>query len=84
MTMNTQPLSQQAVFLCRTDEFHRYVERKKRLVWGCCDERTAAEWLRQQCGITSRGQLDREPECAAAFDRILRDYRRELLQETGS
>ncbi len=79
----TQRLSQQATFLCRTDEFLRYVERKKRLVFGCCSEQTAADWLRQQCGVSSRGQLDRDPECAAAFERVLSEYRRDLAGESA-
>lgn len=74
----TQRLSLQAVALCRTDDFQRYVERQKRIVWGCCDEKTAADWLREQCGITSRGQLDRDPECASRFEQVRREYRRAL------
>jgi hypothetical protein len=74
-----QPLSQQAVFLCRTPEFLRYVERKRHLLYGCCDERTAADWIRAECGITSRGQLDSDPVCATAFDRLLREYRRSII-----
>jgi hypothetical protein len=74
----TQRLSYQAVALCRSDEFQRYIERRKHLVWGTCGEDTAAEWLREQCGITSRGQLDTDPECARKFEVVRSAYRQSL------
>ncbi len=75
----TQRLSQQAAFLCRTAEFHRYIERKRGLLYGCVGEHQAAQWLRDECEIKSRGQLDDDPVCATAFDRVLREYRRSMM-----
>lgn len=71
----TQRLSAQAFGLCKTEEFQRFVDRKRGVPDKFTDADSAAQWLREQCGITSRGQLDTDFECGKKFEAIVREYR---------
>jgi hypothetical protein len=74
----TQPLAKQAHGLCATESFQRFVDRKLNLLDKTTDYDRAAQYVRDQCGVTSRGQLDSNPECARKFETLVSEYRRSV------
>jgi len=70
-----QTLAQQAFGLCKTEWFQRFVDFKRAIVDKTTNVDMAADWLREQCGITSRGQLDKDFECGRKFESIVSEYR---------
>lgn len=75
----SQPLSQFAVFICRNESFRRWIDRCEGLLDRTTDVAGATEFIKRECGITSRRQLDNEPEAAQAFRMLLSKYRREVI-----
>lgn len=65
------PLSQRAALLCGDVAFRRY--------FGQPDEASAAQELRERCGVASRAELDHKPFAAEAFRRLVAEYE----QSTG-
>lgn len=55
--------------LCQNPEFQAFVPE-------CADglsvEENAAAWIRKVCGVTSRAELDHNPEAAARFHELVR------------
>lgn len=62
-------LSQYAAHLCRTPEFLAYLAD---ITQGSPTEAWAADFIRSQCGIQSRADLDHNPEAAEAFHETIR------------
>lgn len=75
-----QPLSQQAVFLCRSESFKRWIDLDLGLLDRTTDVAGADEYLKRELEIQSRRELDNNPEKACAFEKLLSKYRREALQ----
>jgi hypothetical protein len=60
-------LAQQAGILCADAEF---------IAWLSCDTQEAAvNEVRRRCGVASRADLDRDPDAAEAWMRLVREYR---------
>jgi len=76
----TQPLSQTAVFVCKSESFRRWVDRQCGLLDRTTDVNAAAEFIKRECDVISRRELDNNPEKACAFQMLLSKYRRESLQ----
>lgn len=76
--MAAQPLSKQAFGLCNTESFQRWIYRKKGILDKTTDADMAADYVREQCGIASRGMLDSDPECARKFEALRSEYRKSL------
>lgn len=72
----TQPLSQQAAFLCRADPFQRFVERRLHRLYDSMGTNEVAEWLREYLGVQSRAELDVEGEARVKFLGLLSEYNR--------
>lgn len=70
-----QLLSQQAVFLAKTESFQRWIDRVEGKLDRTTNEDDASLFIKHQCCVKSRRQFDNEPESAAAFDMLLRRYR---------
>lgn len=60
------PLSKEAAMLCRNPVFLRWLDDEQHMN-GEANEGTAAEWVRQECRIYSRAELDSQEGAAAAF-----------------
>ena len=78
-------LAAQAGMLCQEPAFLLYLDQRRRwreslataqLPDGTHSAEDAADTIRQACGVTSRAQLDHQPEAANMFGRIVRDYHR--------
>ena len=65
-------LSQLAGLLCNEEQFRHWVTRE----YGdaCPDYDTAAQWLRESCGVESRAYLDSNETAAEIFRGIMADY----------
>lgn len=74
----TQSLAQQAHGLCMTESFQRYVDRKLNLLDKTTDYDRAAQYVRDQCGVTSRGDLNYVAECGGKFKHLVSEYRRSV------
>ena len=79
--------ARQAAILCADPTFHRYLE--ARLRWqrgltyeqlpdGTCIAQDAADFIREQCGVSSRAELDYQPESAQKFYWIRNHWQRRL------
>ncbi len=73
--MAQQPLSLQAVFIAKNEGFCRWVDRVNGLLDRTTDEAAASLFIKRECNIKSRRQLDTEPESACAFEMLLSRYR---------
>lgn len=61
------PRSQQAGILCADERFQK---------WAASDDaEEAAKALRRQCGVSSRSELDTNPDAAGRFDMAVTQYR---------
>lgn len=70
VTANTGgPLSQYAAHLCRTPEFLTYLAD---ITQGTPTESWAADFIRSNCGIASRAELDHDTKAAEAFHETIR------------
>lgn len=78
-------IARQAAMLCQQPDFRLYLDQRRRwreslttaqLPDGTHSAEDAADTIRQACGVTSRAQLDHQPEAANMFGRIVRDYHR--------
>lgn len=69
------PLCQSAIELGKAEAFQKFVA--ARLVTQLADdpETNVAEFLRRQCQIESRKEIDTNPVAAGVFKDIMRDYR---------
>lgn len=63
-------VSRDAALLCKNDQFQRYISN---LTGWDCSEDNAVSHLKTYCGITSRKELDHDPE---AFSRFLELFHR--------
>ncbi|MDD9738463.1 hypothetical protein PVW47_01575 [Marinovum sp. SP66] len=68
----TRPASQIAGILCNDPAFRAFVDTQTGAP--CPDADAAATFLRRQCGVTSRRQLDTDPEARDRFDRLRTDF----------
>jgi hypothetical protein len=67
------PLAVLAGRLCKAPEFHNFVAETYGVCWriGHAAEDIAI-WMREQCGIASRAELDHNEAAAASFQRVIR------------
>ncbi|WP_129138809.1 hypothetical protein [Modicisalibacter coralii] len=85
--------SQRAWKLGTNDRFRLYLDHRRRhahglsteqLPDGTHSEEDVAEFIREACGVTSRAEIDHNPDARAMLDRIVSDYqlweRRELAK----
>ena len=74
-------LSQQAAILCNDPEFQKWTGQK--LGWHSCTEREAADYVRDGCcDMNSRSDLDKNPEYAERFHRMVTEFRVAVGRET--
>lgn len=71
---HTLPPQQRAGMLCSDVGFQKWVSEKAG--WQC-DEQDARDWLCMRLGIQSRAELATDPEAAALFDEIDRQFMRD-------
>lgn len=68
--MMTRELCIMACVFCREPDFRSFVS--QRLGGSYCSESQAKAWLLTQCQITSRRELDTNPEAAQGFHDLIR------------
>jgi hypothetical protein len=66
--------SQRAWALCNTRSFKSWIDDDFGADRGQMDEEQCADILRKRLGITSRGELDTNPEARARFETLEREY----------
>lgn len=71
----TQQRSVQAYYIGKNKTFRRWIDRMEGLRDYTTDERAAELFIKDQCDIKSRRELDLNPEAACAFDALLSAYR---------
>lgn len=64
-----------AVFLCKSDTFHKWLERREYYIWGTVDEKQARNIVCELCGIKSRAELANNDEAAAKFRKLEQTFR---------
>lgn len=67
------PLSNEAGILCGIPKFREFLIYQ----FGCCNEMTdfvTAEYVREICGVTSRAEIDSNPEAKAKFLKLRAEY----------
>ena len=78
-------IARQAAMLCHDSAFCLYLDARKRhrlrltleqLPDGTHTLEDAADSLREACGVSSRAELDHNPEAARMFGRIVGDFNR--------
>jgi len=78
-------IARQAAMLCRDSAFCLYLDVRRRrraglatyqLPDGTHGPEDAADVIRQACGVSSRAELDHNPEAARMFGRIVGDFNR--------
>jgi hypothetical protein len=65
----------QAVFLCKEESFHRWIEKRLQGCWGNYDETMAVNYLREYCHITSRSELNTNARAAELFEQLLKEFK---------
>lgn len=79
------PQSKRAALLGTNDRFRLYLDQRRRhgnglsteqLPDGTHSEEDVAEFIREACGVTSRAEIDHNPEAREMLDRIVSDYQR--------
>jgi hypothetical protein len=69
------PHAQQAALLCQDPAFQRYAAERAGLTdIDKLNSSAAAEWLRQECRISSRKDLNTDPAARARFDQLRNTY----------
>ena len=71
MTAIKLTLARRAGILCNDPAFCRFVARQADLPSGDAHPSAAAEWLRLQCRVDSRRDLDISPAAATRFEAVL-------------
>jgi hypothetical protein len=74
----SQKLSVQAHGLCATESFQRFVDRKRGLLDKTTGYDGAAQFVRDYCGVKSRGDLDYVAECGGKFKALRSEYRQTI------
>ncbi len=64
----------QAGLLCKQADFQRFAASRLHLPQASCQESVAAEYLRHQCRITSRRDLNTSAEARERFERLRTDF----------
>jgi hypothetical protein len=66
---------QQAVFLCRNESFHQWLEKRLPFaVSGEITEERARKVICKLCGIQSRSELATNVKASALFEKLLREF----------
>lgn len=73
-----QPLCIQAVYICKSESFRRWIDRCEGLLDRTTTVAMAAEFIKRECDVRSRKEFDSDPEKSYAFTQLLSRYRREL------
>ena len=68
------PAAQQAGILCNDRQFRAFAAHRNGFPGGQFTPGAAAEWLRQQCGITSRRHLNHSQTALARFQEIRTEF----------
>lgn len=70
--------------LCADERFHEFVAQEYGVIWHT--EHTAddiAQWMREQCSIDSRAELDHNEAAAEVFHRVIRGPWQKYCQQRG-
>ncbi|MDN7700039.1 hypothetical protein QZM15_16335 [Burkholderia sp. AU44665] len=70
--------------LCADERFHEFVASEYGVIWRvghAADD--IAQWMREQCDIESRAELDHNEAAAEAFHRIIRGPWQKCCQQRG-
>ncbi|MCP8687720.1 hypothetical protein [Marinobacterium sedimentorum] len=82
MTDKGGPLARRAALLCNDVQFRLYLDRRRRAKFqmdipdGTHNAQDARDFILGACGITSRAELDHNPDAARRFGDILTYYHR--------
>jgi hypothetical protein len=74
LAFNELPLSQQAGMICNSPQFCEFAALREHFTGGEFLPGAAAEFLRRQCGITSRRELDTNETAARKFRALMTDF----------
>lgn len=73
------PRSIQAARLCQDAEFKSWAFEKTNGMWGA-DTQSTTEWMRKECDLDSRAQLDHDPAALQRYeDRVYRPFLRSQM-----
>lgn len=73
------PLARRAGILCEKREFTIWARRQAWVLWNeqiPAHPNNAADFLRRVCGVSSRAELDHDPEAAAIFNGVVDEFYR--------
>jgi hypothetical protein len=71
----------ESIFICRNEDFHRWIEKRLQGCWGKYNEEMAANYVRECCGIASRSELKTSDAARAKFEALLKEFRRDRAEE---
>lgn len=77
------PLSKHAAMLCRDEAFRRWLAEMEQMDASDVTEEIAADWIRGQCGVESRAELDHNVGAAQKYHNLVREPFIEWLGESG-
>ena len=75
-------LARNAALLCQDSSFRLYLDRRRAAKFGLDipdgthTEDDARDFLLQACGISSRAELDHNPQAATIYRKVMHHYRR--------
>ncbi|UIY58124.1 hypothetical protein [Burkholderia cepacia] len=70
--------------LCADERFHEFVENTYGRVWTTTyPNEDIAQWMREQCGIDSRAELDHNEAAALRFHQVIRGPWQKYCQQKG-
>ena len=69
-----RPLAQRAGILCNDPQFRRFAGRRLLGEPVEVSALVAADWVRDQCGVASRRELDADPDAARRWAELLTEF----------
>ncbi len=67
----------ESVFICRNEDFQKWIQKRLQGCWGEIDEPMAANFIREYCRIKSRGELNTNIEARERFEKLLKEFQRD-------
>jgi len=70
----------ESIFICNSEDFHRWLERRPGYVWGTVDAKQAANIVRGLCGVKSRSELKDNEQAQQKFEALIKEFRSEMAR----
>jgi len=70
----------ESIFICNSEDFHRWLEQRQYYVWGTVDAKQAANIVRGLCGVKSRSELKDNIEAQQKFEALIKEFRSEMAK----